>query len=114
MTGPLAFTVQTNANGREIERLKGDFHATKPGRLTIGKLDDLLANLPDTWSALKKSTTRIALETLRDFDYNKAAGDFWIVRQQGIVDLKLQGPQGSRTLKTVLHADESKEGRWKN
>jgi len=114
MTGPLAFKVQTNANGREIERLKGDFHATKPGHLTIRKLDDLLANLPGTWSALKKSSSRIALETLRDFDYTTAVGEFWIVREQGIIDLKLQGPQGSRTLKTVLHADESKEGRWKN
>lgn len=114
MTGPLTFKVQTNANGSEIERLKGDFHATKPGRLTIGKLDDLLANIPDTWTAIKTSSTRIALETLRDFDYTKAAGDFWIVRRQGVVDLTLQGPQGSRNLKTVLHADESKEGRWKN
>ena len=113
MTGPLAFKVQTNALGREIERLKGDFHASKPGRLTISKLDEFLANIPGKWAALKKSSTRIALETLRDFDYTTAAGDFWIVREQGIVDLKLQGPQGSRTLKGVLHADESKEGRWK-
>ena len=113
MTGPLAFKVQTNANGREIERLKGDFHASKPGHLTISKLDEFLSNLPPKWDALKKSSTRIALETLRDFDYKTAAGDFWIVREQGIVDLKLQGPQGSRNLKVVLHADESKEGRWK-
>ncbi len=114
MTGPLAFKVQTNATGHEIERLKGDFTAARPGRMTIGKLDDLLASFPDTWTALKKSSARIALETLRDFDYTRAAGDFWIVRQQGVLDLKLQGPQGSRTLKTVLHANESKEGRWKN
>lgn len=114
MTGPLAFKVQTNAAGHEIERLKGDFTAARPGRMTIGKLDDLLASFPETWSALKKSSARIALETLRDFDYTRASGDFWIVRQQGVLDLKLQGPQGSRTLKTVLHANESKEGRWKN
>ena len=113
MTGPLAFKVQTNANGSAIERLKGEFHASKPGRLTISKLDEFLANIPGKWAALKRSSTRIALETMRDFDYTTAAGDFWIVLEQGIVDLKLQGPQGSRTLKGVLHADESKEGRWK-
>ncbi len=114
MTGPVNFKLQMDAFGRNIERVKGSFQAVKPGRMTIGKLDDLLANIPDSWSNLKKSSTRVALESLRDFDYDKAAGDLWFVQQQGVFGLKLQGPLGSRNFDIVLHADESNQGRWKD
>lgn len=113
MTGPLNFKFQMDAFGRQIERVKGNFLATKPGRMKIGKLDDFLANIPDAWSNLKKSSTRLALEALRDFDYTTAGGDFWFVEKQGILGLKLQGPLGSRNFEIVLHEDESQEGRWK-
>ena len=113
MTGPLDFKLQADAFGSRIERVKGKFNTLTPGRMKIGKLDDLLANIPDTWSNLKKSSTRVALETLRDFEYTKAGGDCWFVDNQGILGLKLQGPLGSRNFEVVLHADESKEGRWK-
>ncbi len=113
MTGPLNFKLQMDAFGRQIERVKGDFLATRPGRMKIGKLDDFLANIPDTWNNLKKSSTRLALEALRDFDYATAGGDFWFVEKQGVLGLKLQGPLGSRNFEIVLHEDESQEGRWK-
>ncbi|MCK9588676.1 MAG: hypothetical protein WC076_07115 [Terrimicrobiaceae bacterium] len=113
MTGPLDFKLQMDAFGRRIQRVKGKFDTLKPGRMKIGKLDDFLANIPDTWSNLKKSGTRVALEALRDFDYTKAGGDLWFVDNQGILGLKLQGPLGSRSFEVVLHADESPEGRWK-
>lgn len=113
MTGPLDFRVQMDAFGRRIDRIKGDFQTLKPGRMKIGKLDDFLSNIPDTWSNLKKSSTKLALEALRDFDYTKAGGDLWFVDQQGILGLKLQGPLGSRNFEIVLHADESSDGRWK-
>lgn len=113
MTGPLNFKLQMDAFGRRIERVKGKFDALRPGRMKIGKLDDFLSNIPETWSSLKKSSTRLALETLRDFDYTKAGGDLWFVENQGVLGLKLQGPLGSRNFEVVLHADESPEGRWK-
>jgi hypothetical protein len=113
MTGPLDFKLQMDAFGRRIERVKGKFNALKPGHLKIGKLDALLSDIPDTWSNLKKSSTRLILETLRDFDYTDAGGDLWFVESQGILGLKLQGPLGSRNFEILLHADESKDGRWK-
>ena len=113
MSGPLGFKMQMNFLGRKLERLKGDFATTAPGRLQISKLDDLLARIPDGWSGLKKSSLRIALESARDFNYDTCRGDFWFVRDQGLLDLKLQGPLGSRTFQTVLHADESTDGLWK-
>ncbi len=114
MSGPLDFKLQMDAFGSGIERIRGAFHAAKPGRMEIGKLDDLLANLPASWSNLKRSSSRLALETLRNFDYDKADGELWFVLGQGVLGLKLQGPLGSRKFDIVLHADESGRGRWKD
>jgi hypothetical protein len=113
LSGPLEFRLQMDAKSRNVERVLGAFRATKPGRMVIGKIDDLLARIPPTWNLIKQSSTRIALETLRDFDYTKAGGDFWFVESQGVLRLKLQGPNGSRNFEVVLHADDSPQGRWK-
>jgi len=113
LTGPLNFKVQLNAQGKAIERLLGEFHATKPGKMVIGKLNNLLENIPATWSLLKQSSMRIMLETLRDFDYDTARGKFWFVESQGILNLNLKGPNGSRNFEVVLHADDTPEGLWK-
>ena len=113
MTGPLEFAFQTNAEAKAIRRVKGWFQSTEPGTLRIGKIDDLLARIPPDWSPVKRDSMRIALESLRDFDYRTGAGSFWFTDGQGILDLKLQGPQGSRTFQTVLHANESPVGLWK-
>ncbi len=113
LSGPLDFRLQMDAKRRDIERVLGDFRAAKPGKMVIRKIDDLLARIPTTWHLLKQSSTRIALETLRDFDYTKGGGDFWFVGSQGVLRLKLQGPTGSRNFEIVLHAEDSPQGRWK-
>ena len=113
MTGPLGFKMQMNAVGRRIDRVKGQFQTSSPGRLRIGKIDDLLQRIPDNWSNLKKSSLRLALENARDFDYATCVGNFWFVQDQGVLDLKLRGPLGSRTFETFLHADDSPDGLWK-
>lgn len=112
MTGPVDFTGQVNAESKAIRRLKGRIETKAPGRMEIGKIDGLLARIPPTWSHLKRDSLRVALEAMRDFDYEKGSGDFWFTDGQGIFDLKLQGPLGSRTFQTVLHSDESSTGAW--
>jgi hypothetical protein len=112
LTGPLDFEVQLDAFRKNIQRMRGVFHLTEPGRMKIGKLDDLLGNIPPTWTAIKQSSTRIALEALRDFDYTTATGDFWFVQSQGILNLDLLGPQGSRKFETVLHDDQETTDLW--
>ncbi len=114
MTGPLKFKLQMDAQGKNIDRILGEFQMTKPGKMKIGKLDDLLGRIPETWNPLKQSSTKIALETLRDFEYTKGGGDFWFVQSQGILQLQLQGPLGSRNFDIVLHTNDSPEGRWKH
>ena len=112
MTGPLDFSGQVNAESKSIRRLKGHLETKSPGRMEIGKINDLIARIPSDWLQLKRDSLRIALEAMRDFEYDKASGDFWFTDGQGIFDLKLQGPLGSRTFQTVLHADESGAGAW--
>ncbi|MDD5198272.1 MAG: hypothetical protein PHC88_00585 [Terrimicrobiaceae bacterium] len=112
MTGPLNFELQFDAFRKDIQRVRGVFQLTEPGRLKIGKLDDLLANIPPAWSAIKQSSTRIALETLRDFDYTAATGDFWFVQSQGILNLDLNGPLGSRRFEVSLHDGEETQNKW--
>ena len=113
LTGPMDFRLQMDAKARNIDRVLGELRATKPGKMVIGKIDDLLARIPPTWNLIKQNSTRIALQTLRDFEYSKASGDFWFVESQGRVRLTLQGPTGSRNFEVVLHADDSPQGRWK-
>lgn len=113
MTGPLDFKLQMDARGKAIERIVGELKTPKPGKMVIKKLDDMLARIPPTWNLLKQSSTRLALEALRDFKYDKGSGKFWFVNSQGILQLKLQGPQGSRTFDVVLHSDDTPQGRWK-
>lgn len=113
MTGPMNFRLQLDAQAKEIQRVVGELEATKPGKMKITKLDDFLQNLPGDWPVLKKDTTRIALETLRDFDYTQCKGSFWFVDFQGILNLALQGPNGSRNFDVVLHRDDTPEGLWK-
>lgn len=108
MTGPLDFAVETNAEAKKIRRVKGTFETKAPGSLDIGKIDDLLARIPPGWSSIKQDTTRIALESLRDFDFDTGGGGFWFADGEGILDLALQGPLGSRKFQTVLHNDHAK------
>ncbi len=112
MTGPLDFEGQVNAESKSIRRLIGRLETKAPGLMEIGKIDDLLARIPTGWAHIKRDSLRIALEAMRDFKYDKGSGDFWFTDGQGVFDLKLQGPLGSRTFQTVLHAEALNEEIW--
>lgn len=114
MTGPLDFTAQVQAESKNIRRILGRLETKAPGIMRIGKIDDLLDRIPQEWTSLKRDSMRIALEALRDFRYQNGAGDFWFADGQGIFDLKLHGPLGSRTFQTVLHADATSTSPWQH
>jgi hypothetical protein len=54
LSGPMEFRLQMDARSHNIERVLGDFRATKPGKMVIGKIDDLLARIPSTWNLVKQ------------------------------------------------------------
>lgn len=103
MTGPVDFTINVKALSRDIQQVVGKFNTKRPGHFRIGKLGDLLANIPPEWSRLKQSAIRIGLETLRDFDYESGHGDFSFAGKTGKFTLKLHGPKGSRNFDILVH-----------
>jgi hypothetical protein len=96
MDSPADFRLTVKARAREILKVDGDFRARSPGNLRISKLDDFIHDLPGDWSGVKRGLSRISLETLRDFAYDTAHGDFHFTGLTGAVRLDLQGPRGSR------------------
>lgn len=112
MSGRADMRLEVNGRATAIERVVGGATALGAGRLSINKLDDLLAAIPQQWAAVKRDVTRLGLEALRDFDYTKAGSSFWFTGQRGRLDLKMKGPAGSRNLDVVLHGEGGGDGAW--
>jgi hypothetical protein len=113
MTGLADFKVEANGRATVVERVKGEVTAIGKGRLVINKLNDMLAAIPNEWAALKSESSRVTLETLRDFDYTDARSDFWFVGKQGIINVRMKGPAGGRNLDMVFHGtDGQTAARW--
>ncbi|MEY3481682.1 MAG: hypothetical protein RIQ71_2457 [Verrucomicrobiota bacterium] len=105
MSGNADTRVEVNGSGPSIERVVGNVRTSGGGRMVVNKLNDLLDAIPKEWTAIKRESTRVSLETLRDFDYTQAGADFWFTRDEGLLNVKMKGPAGSRNLEVVLHGD---------
>ena len=103
LTGPADFRLTVAARAKEILSVKGDFDSRGAGRMKIGKLDELIRELPGDWSGVKRGLSRISLETLRDFAYESAHGDFDFRGLAGAVRLDLRGPLGMRRIDMKFH-----------
>jgi hypothetical protein len=103
LTGPANFRLTVAARGSSIDQLVGDFTANKGGQLRIGKIDDLIKELPGDWSGVKRGLSRISLEALRDFAYDTAHGDFRFHGLTGALHLDLRGPSGGRKIEVNFH-----------
>jgi hypothetical protein len=112
MTGRADGKLEVNGRGPSIERVLGNLKSKRRGILAVNKLNDLIDAIPPKWNALKQELTRVSLETLRDFDYTEAGGDFWFVGRQGLLNVKMKGPSGSRNIEVVLHGDGTEGGVW--
>jgi hypothetical protein len=98
LTGPADFRLTVTALGPDIQSVRGDYRARAKGTMRIGKLDDIIRELPGDWTSVKRALSRISLETLRDFTYDTAHGDFNFTGLTGAVHLDLRGPAGSRKI----------------
>ena len=103
LTGPADFRLTVAARATEIENVVGDFSATRTGQLRIGKIDDIIRELPGDWSGVKRGLSRISLEALRDFTYDTAHGEFRFQGREGALHLDLRGPGGSRKVALDFH-----------
>ena len=103
LDGPADFKLEVNGASSHLERLQGSFRARRGGKMRIGKIDEILADIPRDWYWAKRELTRIVLETLRDFTYDTSDASFWFLNDEGNLKLSLQGPKGSRNIDVVLH-----------
>lgn len=109
MDGPADFKLEATGASSSLERLRGSLRATRSGKMQIGKLDQIMADIPGDWYWVKRETTRIILETLRDFTYETGDASFWYLNDEGNLKLTLQGPAGSRNIDVVLHGAEERK-----
>lgn len=113
MDGEVNAKLVSEGNGLIFGETWGEIEAVSPGRIDFTKLDEFIADLPDDWSILKKSTTKLSLETLKQFDYQSGRGDLYFLNQDGWLRLDLEGDSGSRRLELYAHdwrgKDEKKE-----
>ena len=107
LSGPADFSVNVAARAKEIDKFDGDFRGLGRGELHLGKLNDIIRDLPPEWTSLKRTLTRIGLETVRDFTYDTAHGDFRFLGRAGRATLELRGPNGSRQLEALVHDDDT-------
>jgi hypothetical protein len=106
MDGPADFKLEATGASSSLERLQGSLRTVRHGKMRISKLDQLLAEIPADWYWLKRESTRILLETLRDFTYDTGDASFWFLNDEGNLKLSLQGPAGSRNIDLVVHGVE--------
>jgi hypothetical protein len=109
MDGPADFKIEANGLSSSLERLRGSLRASRRGKMRIGKLDQIMTEIPGDWYWLKRETTRIVLETLRDFTYDTGDASFWYLNDEGNLKLTLQGAAGSRNIDVVLHGAEDRK-----
>ncbi|PYJ12202.1 MAG: hypothetical protein DMF06_00325 [Verrucomicrobia bacterium] len=109
MHGPADFKLEANGASSSLERLRGNLRATRGGKMQITKLDQVMADIPGDWYWVKRETTRILLETLRDFTYDTGDASFWYLNDEGNLKLTLRGPSGSRNIDLVLHGAEDRK-----
>ena len=109
MDGPGDFKLEASGASSSLDRLRGSLRAVRRGKMQVGKLDQILADIPVNWYWLKRESTRILLETLRDFTYDTGDASFWFLNDEGNLKLTLQGPTGSRNIDVVLHGAEDRQ-----
>ena len=103
MDGIISGKLVSSGRGLVFGNTTGELEAVTPGQIEITKLDRVLEALPDEWTQLKRSLTELALNGLKQFDYEKAQGRIDMVNRDGEIDLDLRGPTGSRVFHFYLH-----------
>jgi hypothetical protein len=93
-----------NATNTVFQRILGNLKTRGGGELNIEKLNELLKGIGPDWPKLNASLTTIGVETLRDFSFREASGDFWFAGEEGRLDLNFMGADGSRKFEAIIHA----------
>lgn len=105
MTGPLDANIALTIENQTLETAKGDLLLEKPGRLELTRLNE--SQIPADWPSWQRDLGKIALETLRNFDYDTGRGKLDFERGVGLATLDLAGPNGGRNLEVHFHGKDA-------
>ncbi|MCB1228693.1 MAG: hypothetical protein KDN19_00410 [Verrucomicrobiae bacterium] len=103
MDGKVNAKLVSEGRGLVFGETWGEIDTLSPGRIDFTKLNEVIQDLPDDWSQLKRSATRLCLDTLKQFDYQTGKGDLYFVNRDGWLRLDLEGESGSRKLELYAH-----------
>lgn len=108
MEGKVAANLVAVGDGSEVHQADGTFTNETPGKFSIDALNDLIKTLPESLSGVKQQLAQISLETLRDFQYDRAEGNFRTYGREGRGTMKFTGPHGTRNFEINAY-----DHRWK-
>lgn len=105
MTGPLDASIALTIAHQSLAKAQGDLSLPKPGRLEITRLEKF--QIPAGWSSWQRDLGRIAIDTLKNFDYDQGQGKLRFEEGLGLATLDLEGPNGGRKLEVRYHGERS-------
>ena len=103
MDGRINIDLITVGDGSTIGETTGSITTKTPGWIDITKLDKMLEEFPSDWSNLQRSLAELGLIGLKKFEYDKGTGSLYFKNREGDLNLRLEGPYGSRELNIHLH-----------
>ncbi len=103
MDGKVTAKIVSQGVGLEFGETTGDFQILEPGKFNVTKVDEILKELPDEWSMLQQSITKLGLETFKVFEYESGSGELYFLNRDGWLQMKLEGDTGKRELNVNVH-----------
>ncbi|MDG2306219.1 MAG: YdbH domain-containing protein [Candidatus Binatia bacterium] len=103
MSGPFDANVALTIANQSLRNANGGLTLSEPGHLEIKSLGE--SKIPPDWPSWQQDLARIALEALRDFDYEEGKGMLHFEDGTGLATLALTGPDGGRNLQLHYHGE---------
>jgi hypothetical protein len=95
-------------NQSEVYQTDLEFKGITPGKFAITTLNSAVDSIPTDVGGWMQDLTRIGIETLRDFQYDRAEASARFYGREGRGKLHLTGPDGSRNIEVNVF-----DRRWK-
>ena len=99
MTGRLAGAFYLSGKGHDIKDMKGDFSTDAQGGILVIKDKAFLENV----AKQSNQPLDILVESFRNYNYNNGMIKFGIESGNLMMDMRLDGIAGKRSLTIVLH-----------
>ena len=108
LDGKMDASVVALGNMSEVFQTDLALTGTSPGKFSITTLNEAIKAIPLDIEGYMQDLTRIGIETVRDFDYDKAEAKARFYGREGRGYLRLRGPHGTRNIDVNVY-----DHRWK-